>query len=132
MNCYKIENFLTSNNKFVNISNNYWFDSRTQNLYLRQYLSEDFVYPVQIDPSQAMERFFVYFVFQQKEIERGFTSLYFFLVETVELESTTPCMSSKYSNQLSYASVFNRLEYYTTKSVKMQYLFEKKFKKLFF
>ena len=32
---------------------------------------------------------------------------FFVLVETVELESTTPCMSSKYSNQLSYASVFN-------------------------
>ena len=29
-----------------------------------------------------------------------------FLVETAELESATPCMSSKYSNQLSYASVF--------------------------
>ena len=31
----------------------------------------------------------------------------FFLVETAELESATPCMSSKYSNQLSYASVFS-------------------------
>ena len=29
----------------------------------------------------------------------------FVLVETAELESATPCMSSKYSNQLSYASV---------------------------
>ena len=29
----------------------------------------------------------------------------FLLVETVEFESTTPCMSSMYSNQLSYASV---------------------------
>ncbi len=28
------------------------------------------------------------------------------MVETAELESATPCMSSKYSNQLSYASVF--------------------------
>ena len=30
----------------------------------------------------------------------------FKVVETAELESATPCMSSKYSNQLSYASVF--------------------------
>ena len=29
----------------------------------------------------------------------------FFLVETTGLEPVTPCMSSKYSNQLSYASV---------------------------
>ena len=29
------------------------------------------------------------------------------VVETAELESATPCMSSKYSNQLSYASVFD-------------------------
>ena len=36
----------------------------------------------------------------------------FKVVETVELESTTPCMSSKYSNQLSYASVYGLL-YYT-------------------
>ena len=27
------------------------------------------------------------------------------MVETAELESATPCMSSKYSNQLSYASI---------------------------
>lgn len=30
------------------------------------------------------------------------------MVETDELESSTPCMSSMYSNQLSYASVLNR------------------------
>ena len=54
----------------------------------------------------AFERFSVYGVSQQKERE-GLT-LSFFLVETVELESTTPCMSSKYSNQLSYASITER------------------------
>ncbi len=30
----------------------------------------------------------------------------FFLVETTRFELVTPCMSSKYSNQLSYASVW--------------------------
>ena len=34
-----------------------------------------------------------------------FATATFFMVETAELESATPCMSSKYSNQLSYASV---------------------------
>ena len=33
----------------------------------------------------------------------------FFMVETAELESATPCMSSKYSNQLSYASITEQL-----------------------
>ena len=42
--------------------------------------------------------------FSSKNKERDKPSLSF-LVETVELESTTPCMSSKYSNQLSYASI---------------------------
>ena len=36
----------------------------------------------------------------------------FALVETTGLEPVTPCMSSKYSNQLSYASV-NYIQYYT-------------------
>ena len=31
------------------------------------------------------------------------------LVETTGLEPVTPCMSSKYSDQLSYASVINKL-----------------------
>ncbi len=36
------------------------------------------------------------------------------MVETVELESTTSCMSSKHSNQLSYASEYSvRLFYHT-------------------
>ena len=38
--------------------------------------------------------------------------VFFYLVETSGLEPLTPCMSSKYSNQLSYASV---LIYYTRK-----------------
>ena len=33
-----------------------------------------------------------------------FTGVLFYLVETSGLEPLTPCMSSKYSNQLSYAS----------------------------
>ena len=53
----------------------------------------------------------------QKEKQRH-KPLFFFLVETAELESATPCMSSKYSNQLSYASVWC---YYTTKAFRMQY-----------
>ena len=36
----------------------------------------------------------------------------FCLVETTGLEPVTPCMSSKYSNQLSYASVIH-IQYYT-------------------
>ena len=36
----------------------------------------------------------------------------FVLVETSGLEPLTPCMSSKYSNQLSYASVYEHI-YYT-------------------
>ena len=36
------------------------------------------------------------------------------MVETAELESATPCMSSKYSNQLSYASI-TLLLYHITK-----------------
>ena len=49
-----------------------------------------------------------YKVFSKKK-SRRMNPLLFFLVETVELESTTPCMSSKYSNQLSYASVYGLL-----------------------
>ena len=45
----------------------------------------------------------------------------FFMVETTGIEPVTPCMSSKYSNQLSYAST--RLEYYTTNKNKNQPLF---------
>ena len=44
-----------------------------------------------------------YYVFSK--IKKRGKPLFLILVETVELESTTPCMSSKYSNQLSYASV---------------------------
>ena len=32
-----------------------------------------------------------------------------FLVETTGLEPVTPCMSSKYSNQLSYASIGSKI-----------------------
>ena len=35
-----------------------------------------------------------------------------FLVETIGIEPMTPCMSSMYSNQLSYASVQRRLLYH--------------------
>ncbi len=34
------------------------------------------------------------------------------MVETTGIEPVTPCMSSKYSNQLSYASVSNALSLY--------------------
>ena len=43
-----------------------------------------------------------------------------FLVETTGIEPVTPCMSSKYSNQLSYASV---PDYYSTYFQKKQELF---------
>ena len=46
---------------------------------------------------------------------QGLTS--FILVETTGLEPVTPCMSSKYSNQLSYASV---LIYYTYNKISCQ------------
>ena len=54
----------------------------------------------------AFERFFVDFIYTIKN-KREINSLLFFMVETAELESATPCMSSKYSNQLSYASIFS-------------------------
>ena len=37
----------------------------------------------------------------------GFSGV--FVVETTGIEPVTPCMSSKYSNQLSYASIVLRL-----------------------
>ena len=41
----------------------------------------------------------------------------FLLVETTGIEPVTPCMSSKYSNQLSYAS---EQKYYSTTRFEMQ------------
>ncbi len=40
------------------------------------------------------------------QIKKGITvrCAFFYLVETTGIEPVTPCMSSKYSNQLSYAS----------------------------
>ena len=37
----------------------------------------------------------------------------FILLETTGIEPVTPCMSSKYSNQLSYASVLRVIVYHT-------------------
>ena len=59
----------------------------------------------------------------------------FFLVGTGGLEPLTPCMSSRYSNQLSYAPIFNTtrntsrtvLNYITTSENKLQAFFEKFF-----
>lgn len=45
------------------------------------------------------------------------------LVETDGFEPSTPCMSSMYSNQLSYASTI-RLGYYITVHIKLQVFFE--------
>ena len=51
-----------------------------------------------------------------------FTSVFVLLVETTGIEPVTSCMSSKHSNQLSYASETQR-QYYITSFFKMQYLF---------
>ena len=51
---------------------------------------------------------------------------FFVLVETSGLEPLTPCMSSKYSNQLSYASVFmSRIRVYHKKTKKAREFFKK-------
>ncbi len=52
-----------------------------------------------------------------KAKNRGKSSVLGLLVETTGIEPVTPCMSSKYSNQLSYASVFftTRLLYHKQK-----------------
>ncbi len=47
----------------------------------------------------------------------------FFVVETTGLGPVTPCMSSKYSNQLSYAST-RMLCYYSTAQMILQEVFE--------
>ena len=49
------------------------------------------------------------------------------MVETIGIEPMTPCMSSMYSNQLSYASVTNEW-YYNISFLKLQPLFQKKSK----
>ena len=38
--------------------------------------------------------------------KKALCECFFVLVETTGIEPVTPCMSSKYSNQLSYASIF--------------------------
>ena len=53
--------------------------------------------------------------------KKALCECFFVLVETTGIEPVTPCMSSKYSNQLSYAST--RLTYYITFELKMQPLF---------
>ncbi len=50
------------------------------------------------------------------------------MVETTGIEPVTPCMSSKYSNQLSYASI---LEYNTILVLELQGENEKNYKFLF-
>ena len=45
------------------------------------------------------------------------TRVYRLLVETTGIEPVTPCMSSKYSNQLSYAS---KQKYYSISQAGMQ------------
>ena len=82
-------------------------DSRTLNLALRRLSLLDFCWFSAKRSNASIWEIFRYPYFLHNKNKRVYNPLVFVMVETVELESTTPCMSSKYSNQLSYASVFS-------------------------
>ena len=56
-----------------------------------------------------------HYIFLRKKVGIAF-AMPTFLVETDGFEPSTPCMSSKYSNQLSYASVPGLLYYKRNKN----------------